>query len=101
MTVFVAEFLNFKLSFFISQTAGQFYHHAVHVDVRKHRLHLARRGRVVPVREALVWDTVVDEPYGGRKCWYPEGDSPVEGNLWDYIVEDLLSVSYKYSRFKS
>ena len=53
------------------------------------------------VKENLVWDTVVDEPYGGQKCWYPDEDSPLEGNLWDYIVEDLLSVNYKYSLFKS
>lgn len=79
---------------------GQFYHNRVYIDSQNKRLHLAR-GKVVPVREDVVWDTVVDKPYGGKNCWYPnDGESPIEGQPWEYIVEDIMSVSYKYSLFK-
>lgn len=62
-------------------------------------LHLAD-GRVVPVEKRVVWDAVVDEDYKGEMCWYPqEGTSIVEGKPWEYVVEHIMSTSYKYSLF--
>ncbi len=58
-------------------------------------------GRLVPVEERKVWDTILDEGYAGETCWFPlEGESVIEGHSWDYVVEHLMDTHYKYSLFQ-
>lgn len=55
---------------------------------------------MVPVEEGAVWEGVVDDGYGGERCWYPlEGKSVIEGKPWEYVVEHIMSTKYKYSLF--
>ena len=74
-------------------------HSKVRVRENYNELHLAD-GRVVPVEKGVVWEGVLDEGYRGETCWYPqEGESVIEGKPWEYIVEHIMSTSYKYSLF--
>lgn len=84
----------------LSLDAGQFYHSKVRVSLAYQELHLMN-GKVVPVEEGLVWDDIVDPAYAGKACWHPvDGESVIEGNPWDYVVEHINSPAYKYSLYK-
>ena len=78
---------------------GQFFNAKVRISTNYKQLHLAD-DRVVPVQEGVVWKDVVDEGVAGRTCWYPaDGESIIEGEPWEYIVEHIMSTGYKYSLF--
>ena len=80
---------------------GQFFHSKVRISTNYKELHLAD-DRVVPVEEGLVWKNVGDDRYyAGKSCWYPKaGESVIEGEPWQYIMEHIMSTSYKFSLFK-
>lgn len=90
-----------QLHFFhcILYASGQFYHPRVRISSNYKELHLYS-GRVVAVEEGLVWDSVTDGDYVGQRCWYPVAEeSVIEGEPWQYVVEHIMSISYKYSQF--
>ena len=77
---------------------GQFFHHKVRINSRNKQLYLAD-GRVVSVEEGVVWKTV-HESFVGKMCWYPaEGESVIEGQPWDYVVDNIAATHYKYSLY--
>ena len=79
---------------------GQFYSPKVRLNKSKKELTRAD-GRSVPVEEGPLWDTVKDGVFAGQKCWYPQqGYSAIEGEPWEYVVEHLLSTSFRRTLFK-
>ncbi len=80
---------------------GQFYSPKVRLNTAKKELTRAD-GEKIPVREGSLWDTVTDDLYVGRECWYPEeGYSAIQGEPWQYVVEHLLATSFSRTLYKS
>ena len=79
--------------------SGQFYHHKVRISPAYKKLYLAD-GKVVHVEEGSVWDTVEEKEYTGKKCWHPvEGESAIQGQSWEYVVDHIMATRYKHSLF--
>ena len=49
----------------------------------------------------IIWDTLQDDVYAAdQKCWYPvDGESVIEGEVWEYIVEHLHAIRFKHTLF--
>ena len=83
-------------------TPGQFLRPGVGIDVESGQLALGPDRDPIPVQPAPVWDSVQDEGYQDRQCWYPVDQDTVsilEGQPYDYVTEHLLAHKYLYSQF--
>ena len=81
---------------------GQFLRPGVKIDTKSGHLILGGDRDPIPVQLGPVWDTVREERYRERQCWYPldqEGLSVLEGEPYDYVTEHLLSHKYIHSQF--
>lgn len=93
--------LEFILHSMINLFSGQFYHPKVRISNNYKVLHLAD-GRVVPVEEGAVFKATVDQGFKDQSCWYPvDGQSVIEGQSWNYIVEHIMSTKFEYSLYKT
>ena len=74
----------------------------VNIDVESGQLNLGPDRDPIPVSPAPVWDSVQDEGYQDKQCWYPmeqDGLSVLEGQPYDYVMEHLLAHKYQFSEF--
>ena len=74
----------------------------VSIDAQSRELHLGPDRDPIPVELAPVWDSVQDEGYQDKQCWYPtdqDNMNILEGQPYDYVTEHLLAHKYLYSEF--
>ena len=74
----------------------------VNIDVESEQLNLGPDRDPIPLSSAPVWDSVQDEGYQDKQCWYPAEQDRLdilEGQPYDYVTEYLLAHKYQFSEF--
>ena len=93
-------FITYMLNCFVHE--GQFMRPDVNIDVESEQLNLGPDRDPIPLSSAPVWDSVQDEGYQDKQCWYPleqDGLDILEGQPYDYVTEYLLAHKYQFSEF--
>ena len=78
---------------------GQFMRPDVYIDVKSRQLNLGLDRDPIPMSPAPVWESVQDEGYQDKQCWYPTEQDGLNIQPYDYVTEHLLAHKYQFSEF--